>query len=43
MTFNCKVGNKNREVVSKYGKILLQTKDENLVILNATEKCEGPG
>ena len=42
--FNCKLGNMiegNTNEISKYGKIMLKTvTDEDLVILNASEKCE---
>ena len=42
--FNCRLGNMiegNTNEISKYGKIMLKTiTDEDLVILNASEKCE---
>ena len=43
--FNCKVGNKipdNKEVVSKGGKKLLKMiENEKMLLVNATDKCEG--
>ena len=43
--FNCKIGNMiegNTNEISKYGRIMLKTiTDEDLVILNASEKFEG--
>ena len=43
--FNCKIGNKiknNKEEVTEFGKILLKTATENdIMIINTHEKCQG--